>query len=420
MKIQATAIAGIILETRQPRKDGVFPVKLRITNERQRKYYVLKDAAGKSMAYSEKDFSTIITSERPRGSFKETKIFLSEIEKRAGDIIEALPSFTFERFERKFFGADSNEQDLFSCLRSKESSLRKEGRISTAVTFLSTVNSLVKFSGRTELNFKNIDSTFLKEYENWMLSKEKSLTTIGMYLRNVRTMYNEAKRNGVVTSDLYPFGRGKYQIPNGVNTKKALTHQQVSLIASYKVIKGTSEHRYRDYWLFSFLANGINIKDVANLKYKDIKNDTLSFVRAKTQRETKHNQRKITIVITPQIEKIIDRWGNTPKNNDQYIFPILEKGLTAEQEYNRISDTVHIINKYVKRIAKDLKIPENVTTYTARHSFATVLKRSGASTEFISESLGHSNISTTESYLGSFEKDEQRKWAEKVSNLINI
>lgn len=417
MKIK-TPTTAIILEERVQRKDKTYPVKLRVTDNRQRRYYVLKDENGKSMAYSKKDFDSIMC-ERPRGDFKKTRILLGELERRAVDVIGKLPVFTFESFERKYFGAAANEMDLFACLNAKATNLRKEGRISTAISYECTLNSLKKFTGKEELNFKSVDPNFLKKYEVWMQGKGRSETTIGMYLRSVRSVYNDAKNKGLLDIELYPFGRGKYQIPNGKNVKKALTHQQINLIASYSAAEGSSEERFRDYWLFSYLCNGINIKDLSQLKYKDIDEDVITFVRAKTRRETKHNQRKISIIITPIIGRIIDKWGNNSKKPDQFIFPILEHGFTAEQEYRRVSDTIKQINKYVKRIAKEVGITQPVSTYTARHSFATVLKRSGASTEFISESLGHSNITTTENYLGSFEKDEQRKWANTVSDLLN-
>jgi integrase len=72
------------------------------------------------------------------------------------------------------------------------------------------------------------------------------------------------------------------------------------------------------------------------------------------------------------------------------------------------------VNKYIKRIAKNVGIKENISTYSARHSFATVLKRSGINLSFISEALGHSNMKTTESYLDSFEDDTRKANAMKL------
>jgi len=76
-----------------------------------------------------------------------------------------------------------------------------------------------------------------------------------------------------------------------------------------------------------------------------------------------------------------------------------------------------MINEHIKFVAEKVKIKEKVTSYVSRHSFATVLKRSGVSTEFIKESLGHSNLATTEKYLAGFEDAEQRKNAEKLTQF---
>ena len=211
---------------------------------------------------------------------------------------------------------------------------------------------------------------------------------------------------------MYPFGKsnqGLYAIPKGKNVKKALTQADVAKIASYSAAKGTLEQKSRDYWLFSYLCNGINIKDMARLKYANIKGEKITLIRAKTA-ESVDEETTIDIMITRQIGRIIDLHGNKPGTSDQYIFPILYQGITPEDEYRLIQQTVRNINDNMTNICSELKI-DRATTYTARHSFATVLKRSGASVEFISESLGHKSKQTTQNYLANFEDEEKKKWA---------
>jgi integrase len=156
----------------------------------------------------------------------------------------------------------------------------------------------------------------------------------------------------------------------------------------------------------------MNLKDISRLKYKNIDSETISFTRAKTER-TKTG-RIIQIPLTPQTKQIIDKWGITPKLKESYVFPVLQTGITPKQEYAKIQQVVKMVNKYVEMAAKAVGIEAKVTSYTARHSFATVLKRSGASIEFISESLGHTDLKTTENYLANFELDEKKKWAAKL------
>ncbi|MCK9613289.1 MAG: site-specific integrase [Bacteroidales bacterium] len=415
--MQNEVTTAIILETRKPRKDNLYPVKLRVTYKRDRRYYTLKDEVGKTFALSESDFAKIM-GERPRDPFKKIALYFSSEEQHARDVIKKIvPAFSFPAFEKKYFTDLEDDEDLFSGLDTAAKALREEGRISTAVAYECTKNSLEDFHVKKILPYSYVDIQFLNKYEKWMLANDKSSTTIGIYLRNVRALFNKAVKNGKISAEYYPFGEGKYVIPGGRNIKKALTQKEVGLIANYPAKEGRNEQKYRDLWLFSYLCNGMNVKDMAFLTYGKIKGDVITFIRSKTAREKKKDPRPITIIITPLIRNIIDRWGNKSEKPDNYIFPILEPGLTPEQQYARVQQTTKMINKYINEIAEELKLPNRITSYTARHSFATVLKRSGASMEFISESLGHSNLATTENYLADFEIAEKKKWAKKLANF---
>lgn len=106
--------------------------------------------------------------------------------------------------------------------------------------------------------------------------------------------------------------------------------------------------------------------------------------------------------------KIIRKWGN-PENPSNYIFPVLSPGMDAVTIKAKVRDFNCRLNENLKKIALATGIEKNITTYVARHSFSTVLKRSGASTELISEALGHSDLKTTKNYLASFEDDAMKK-----------
>jgi integrase len=110
---------------------------------------------------------------------------------------------------------------------------------------------------------------------------------------------------------------------------------------------------------------------------------------------------------------IIKKWGNKNISSETYLFPVLNENLSPERERQLIKQLNDVINANMKTIAKSVGLNEVVTTYAARHSFATILQRSGASTEFISEALGHSNVKTTQSYLAGFE-DKSKKEMVKV------
>jgi integrase len=116
------------------------------------------------------------------------------------------------------------------------------------------------------------------------------------------------------------------------------------------------------------------------------------------------------------MKQIIKRWGNPDKSSDNYIFPFLKGGENAEDIRRITADVTKRINFKMDYIAKELNLP-HISTYTARHSFATVLKRSGANIAYISESLGHNDLKTTENYLASFEREEREKNASLLTNF---
>ncbi|MEK6615104.1 MAG: phage integrase SAM-like domain and Arm DNA-binding domain-containing protein, partial [Bacteroidota bacterium] len=285
---------AVVLETRTPLKDGRYPVKLRVTHNRQRRYFSLRDKSGNRIAFFQDEFKKV-KGEKPRGEFKDMAVYLSELENIAIDTIKELSVFSFEGFEKRFFGRHGDQQDLFIMLKNSTDKLKTENRISTAISYECAFNSLKTFTEKSTLLFDKIDISFLSKYEKWMSDNGNSPTTTGIYLRNLRTCFNEAIRNGIIKQELYPFGRGKYQIPTGRNIKKALSQNDISLIASYASVAGTSEEKHRDYWLFLFLCNGINTTDMANLKYENIQDDVIILHRKKTQRELKSRPKLIKV-----------------------------------------------------------------------------------------------------------------------------
>ncbi|MEI6059431.1 MAG: site-specific integrase [Bacteroidota bacterium] len=414
-KNQTPATAYVILETRWPNTKQMYKLKLMVTHKRIQKFYTII-IPGIPATMSEQDFAKSKL-DKPRRPFSEYREKFNAIEANARQTITDLPEFTFEAFEKKYFDPPKLDKDLFIGIKNYSTELRKQTRVGTANNYDSTAYSFRKYcsdNNLTTLYYNDITVDFLNNYEAWMLNKNHNLTTVGIYLRNIRAILNIAIRNDLIKKDSYPFGRGKFEIPAGRSVKKALTVQDVGKIFNYPALDGTTIQRQRDYWIFSYLCNGINMKDIARLRYRNIDKESITFIRAKTERKQRSNQKTVVIPLTTEIENIILRWGNQNISKDEYIFPILRDNLTPEKELALIQQAIKTLNKYLRRIALELKIEKDVSSYTARHSFATVMKRSGASTEFISESLGHSNLATTENYLASFEMETKRKLAKNL------
>jgi len=263
------------------------------------------------------------------------------------------------------------------------------------------------------MKFKEVTPDFLKGYETFMISKGRSVTTIGIYLRHLRSVYNKAVDAGIIDKNHYPFGKNKYQIKAPRNIKKALTLEQIKRIVNYDVNEGSTQHLARDIWLFSYYCSGMNIKDILNLKFKNIQKDVIQFERQKTS-STDQNPKPIIVSLIPEAEIILNRWKKKKRGEEDYVFPFINKSMSQDERLKAKHQFIKTINKYMKRIGTDIGYDKPLTTYAARHSYATILKRSGAPLGFISESLGHKSLQTTEAYLDSFEDETRWKYAEML------
>lgn len=163
----------------------------------------------------------------------------------------------------------------------------------------------------------------------------------------------------------------------------------------------------KDIFIFSYLCGGINFTDIANLTTDNIVESRLHYIRQKTGK-------LIKIGIPHEAMRIIERYSN---GNNGYLFPILDSKVhkTPLQKQNRIHKIRNKVNYNLKILGKRLGIESNVTTYVARHSFASVLKKSGVNIALISEALGHSDLATTQIYLDSFDNEQVD---EAMKNLL--
>jgi len=394
-----------IIDDRRVTIEGTYPIKIRVTHNRVRKYY----STGKNLTLEEwekmpntKSKILIDTRLDIQNSFNKVKTGVQELESGNGFSFDALNNYLNK----------SVSDTLNIAFENKIQELLENTQIGSYIYYKDVLKSVEKFAGN-KIQIPSVTVEWLKRYEKYMLNLGRSYTTIGMYCRAIRCIMNQARKAGIIKENQYPFGSGKYEIPTGQSRKMALTLQQIKSIVTYS--DGTeATEKYRDLWFFSYLCNGINFADLLTLKYSNIRNGEICFLRAKTLRTSKV-KKEVSAVITPEIQKIIDKWG-APKNPNNYIFPYLTGKETPMEEKNMVRAITKLCNKRLKIIGKSVGI-EGISTYTARHSFATVLKRSGANIAYISESLGHNDLKTTENYLASFEREEREKNARLLTNF---
>lgn len=439
------------------RRSGADTLKLCITFDRKQRYYTT------GFKVDEKTFGRLKENafkNKPDGKIKDSeflnlwKVQFSQDKKKPGyavyaqSITEQLgPNFTFDRF-KELLDSHGKEPDapaadvtdLLNALSQKEAAMVAEGRIGNGASYGLSGKSLKRFiesltdeekwefkmsvsSKRSKkadnspaLHFQHLTPALLKLYEQWMTTDQGlTLTTVGIYLRHVRAVYNDAINAGIVSRDAYPFGKKRYIIPAGRNLKKALSKQDVLKIIGYQPEEDW-EQRARDFWVFSYLSNGMNFTDILSLRWADIDRQAskLSFLRQKTTHSTKGQQKRVRVELIPESWAVIERWANPDRKASAFVFPFLSDDMDARRRKMVTSQFIKITNKYVRIIGKKLDIEGDVTTYAARHSFATILLRSEAPLAFISQSLGHTNIYTTEAYLGSFDDEQTKKYLKSL------
>lgn len=412
---------GLILDTRRAKKSKTFPVKLRINYRNNVKTYLCNHDLTKE------DFDIIqnvgllkkIPDSQHRATLKVIYESLQEILGRAGEIIRKMDRFSFNAFENRF-GIHKNVQTdkVTAYFDNIIRSYRQEGRIGTANAYLTSKNCLETFY--PGLRFEDVTVDFLRSFEHWMIvEKNRSPSTVGIYLRSLRFIINHAIDAGVINrEDNYPFGKRKYQIPEARNVKKALSSNELKAIYQFEAFPRSLPDKARDMFLFSFFGNGINMKDIALLKFSNIQDDKIIYTREKSKNTKRTKSKGIVIIIIPELETIINKWKVAPSDKEDYIFPILKKGMSEEEIHWRVKQFTKDVNKGLKQIGESIGLDRNLTTYFARHSFATALKQSGTSLAEISESLGHSSLKTTESYLDSFDDTSKRINARKLQLFI--
>lgn len=396
------ASATVYLDSLRPKKNGLCSVKIKVTYNRKRKYF----STGIDLTPS--DFEQILFGKRNTNEQKGTKAKILKFENKANDVIGDLDVFSFDAFQEKFLEDRNTASSVSSAFDKYIDELKLENRLGTASSYECAINSISQY--KSGLTFAEITPKFLKKYQKWMTDRGRSTSTVGIYLRSLRAVYNEY----VIDKSAYPFGKGKYLIPTSKNTKKALTLDEIGRIYNHETVVNSAMEMAKDYWIFMYLSNGMNVKDLCLLKWKNIDGNILTYRRAKTERNNK-DQKTITVALKADSLAIIKKWSVPSLNKDSYIFPHFSNKMDAEQMRKTGKQLTKKINKYVKKIAIAEGINKTVTTYYARHSFATVLKRSGVQTEMISELLGHSSMSVTESYLDSFENEQIQ---DKTDSLI--
>jgi integrase len=367
---------------------------LRLTKERKRKYL----STGISTKLEDWDFNK----NQPKPKTPNRELILKLINNKLNDYREAVLEF---KAEGKDFTLSTLVERINKPIRivpvgeyflKQIASLKSQKRSGYAASVLQAYNSLMKYNHHLNIYFSDIDIVWLKGYELYLREQGLKENTIGIRFRTLRAVYNSALEEGMIKSEYYPFKKYKVSRLHQDTTKRSITKEEVQRIINFDVSNRDNYTQLAiDLFTYSYVMGGINFVDISYLTKDNIIGSQLIYVRRKTKKQIKFPIHDIAL-------KIHEKY-----NGAAYIFPILsDYHKTEQQKINRIHKVITKVNRALKALGEELNIPITLTTYVARHSFATVLKRSGVSTSIISESLGHSSEKTTQIYLDSFENSQ--------------
>lgn len=402
-----------LLDTTRPNKNNKYAIRMRIIINKDATYYTTKQYVTRD------EFYAVAGAIKPgesrvkpaKGQLKVIRNNVEDLLEKASDIIVAMGGYFPSEFKSALKGEGNDWANVWKIFDYYIDDLRKKDRISYASTFEISKKSFEKYMDAKKRHVKEFDRItveWLEGYEAWALSKSKtkkpmSISTIGINTRNLRVLYNLAIKKGGATRN--PFK--DYKPPTSENIKKALSTAEILAIGKYQT---ESEYRryYRDLFLFSYLGSGMNLSDVFRLQYKNIvtyttsqgeKREYISYTRKKTS--TKRVRTKRTTPLTPVMRKIIETWGNKKKTGDTLIFKALNNYNNESDRLRKIKQETKACNTHLKGIANELGLDESISSYSARHSFASHAVQSGQGVHFVQKQLGHSDSATTERYIDS-------------------
>ncbi len=402
------ATVSIYRNIRKKVKNGNNPIQVRVTHDRKSKYITIgyngKGLNGNSDNFD--DSAKLFNDAEPNYKAKNGIIRnkLTDAERLIKQFEFLNTPFSFKLFEREFI-KKSRKNSIINFFDEEIERLRTAKRYGYVIPYVVTRDHIKAYHGSSDLRFEQINYSFLTGFESYLMArtiKDRPVkkSTLSVYMRTLRTVFNSAIKSGLCLEKDYPFASrtnmNGYSLASlkHESPKRAITNDQVKQIKNYLLATSSRQYEYRNFWLFMYYCRGMNFADIADLEWSDIIEGRLQYNRNK-------NNRSFNILLIPEALEILEFYKGKGKGN--FIFPIHNEVENTEARYYHTKNMLKLMNTSMNRITKKLEIDANLTTYVARHTWATGLKNKGYSATVISEGLGHSSEKTTLTYLRKFE-----------------
>lgn len=400
----------ISLDDRRAKKDGTFPLVMRLGHNERTTSISLgisifsKDWDGKNRRIK-KSYSGVSSVSHLNNLIAKKKSEAMDVIFKLNEdgVLASLPIAVL----KKHIVASNETNSFFDYTAKLIDELLKSNRVGTARSYRDASNVIKSFVRGKDLRFEEITYDFLRRFEAYHLAKGNSYNGLSVYLRAVRSIYNQAIKSGLVDKALYPFA--DYKIKSVPTQKRALDFDVLSKIIELELPPAHPCFHARNYFVASYMMYGMNFTDMAFLKWSDLKNGRVQYRRRKTSKI-------YDIKITESLNSIFEFYRGFNKGFDggnEYVFPIVKRE-TALLQSKDIHCARKRYNKKLKAIAEMCGIEEVLTSYVSRHSFATQAMMKEVPIKVISTMLGHSNLKTTEIYLKSLPSNVLDDYNEKI------
>lgn len=388
--------------------NGSYPLVFQVIHNRRKKllytgYRMKEEVFDESEGKIMNGVGSTFTATEVVKMNRELRKMRNQIDIRIRQLERTREEFTVEDIlTQNAFGTGKSQFYLLRYINAQIERKQELKKVGMAAAYKSTRSSLAKFIGRPDVRMSEVDLAFVRRYEDFLYSNGASGNTVSYYLRNLRSLYNQAVMDGYHPRGEYPFA--KAQTRPAKTVKRALSRTDMQNLADLNLENEPELEFTRDLYLFSFYAQGMAFVDIVLLKKTDICNGVLTYSRHKSKQ-------LIRIVVTPQMQGVIDKYNT----ENEYLFPIISGEYASGYQKYRLA--LGRINRHLKKIAvvADIKVP--LTTYTARHTWATLARDYGAPISVISAGLGHTSEEMTRVYLKDFDVSMLNQVNSIVTNL---
>lgn len=298
---------------------------------------------------------------------------------------------------------DSESNDFMAFIRNRIAHFTQIGRHSAAEKLQAALNSFTLFLNTDHLPFSDVTARTMEAYESHLKEKGVCMNTSSFYMRTLRSVYNTAVEQGL-TPQRNPFK----PVYTGIDKtlKRAVSLRVIRQIRDLDLSASPSMDWARDLFLFSFYTRGMSFVDMAFLKKKNLQNGLLVYRRHKTNQQ-------LTIRWEKPMQEIIDKYGT---NATPYLLPIIRDiHSNARQQYK---NAIHLVNAKLKKIGVEIGLGIPLTTYVARHGWASIAKCKNIPTATISEALGHNSEKTTRIYLAALDSSAVDRANQQILKLL--